>query len=249
MAMALLLGGCLLCSSCRTASCEVFSVEGTAVKMDTLWQAAPDNEMARLLAPYRQKMDSLRHRVVGRAAVSMDRERPEDLLQNLVADVLREAAVMVQPQPADMGLMNIGGLRNVLTQGDVTYETIFEILPFENSLCVLTLTGRNLLLLFENIAARGGEGVSGVTLRISTDGRLLEARVGGQPVEPDRLYTVATIDYLAEGNDGMPALLQAEKRECPPDATLRDLFLRYVERQTAQGKELTSKREGRIVRR
>ena len=64
---------------------------------------------------------------------------PESLLSNLIADVLREAAVEVLGKPADMGLINIGGIRNSLTEGDITTENIYEILPFENSLCVLTM--------------------------------------------------------------------------------------------------------------
>ena len=57
----------------------------------------------------------------------------------------------------------------------------------------------------------------------------------------------ATIDYLADGNDGMTALIRAEKRECPQGATLRSLFMDYVERQTAAGKKITSRMEGRIT--
>ena len=59
--------------------------------------------------------------------------------------------------------------------------------------------------------------------------------------------TVATIDYLADGNGRMDAFLQAEKRECPEDATLRGLFLDYVRKQTAEGKIITSKLDGRIT--
>ena len=65
--------------------------------------------------------------------------------------------------------------------------------------------------LFENIAVRLGEGVSGIQLEISKDGKLLQASIAGKPVEDDRDYTVATIDYLADGNDGMTAFLQADK--------------------------------------
>lgn len=80
-----------------------------------------------------------------------------------------------------MGLVNMGGLRNVLTEGPITCGNIYEILPFENSLCVVTLKGVYLKQLFESIAARGGEGVSGVNLRITKSGKLLGATVAGKP--------------------------------------------------------------------
>lgn len=177
----------------------------------------------------------------------MDKGAPESLLSNLVADVLRNAAGQVLGKPADMGLINMGGLRNVLTEGPITCENIYEILPFENSLCVLTMKGVYLKELFNNIAACHGQGVSGMQLLITKDGKLLEGTVAGYPIEDEQLYTIATIDYLADGNDGMTALPQAEKRECPDGATLRGLFMDYVEQQTTAGKKITSRMEGRIT--
>lgn len=240
------LGAILLLTSCHSTY-QLTKAEGSMQSIDAALDAEPDAEAVALLAPYKAKIDSMMYRVVGTAEMSMDKGAPESLLSNLVADVLREAAVQVLGKPADMGLVNMGGLRNVLTEGPITCENIYEILPFENSLCVLTLKGIYLNNLFENIAARHGEGVSGVKLTISKEGKFLKATVAGKPVEDDKLYTVATIDYLADGNDGMTALPQAEKRECPADATLRGLFMQYVEKQTAQGQKITSRMEGRIT--
>lgn len=240
------MGLLLLLSSCHS-SYRVTSVEGRMHPMDSLLDAAPDADAVALLAPYKAQMDSMMSRVVGTSAISMDKGRPESLLSNLVADVLRESATQVLGKPADMGLVNMGGLRTSLAEGPITCENIYEILPFENSLCVLTLKGSVLKQLFENIALRYGEGVSGVQLDITADGALLRATVAGRPVDDEKLYTVATIDYLADGNDGMTALPQAERRECPAGATLRGLFMDYVERQAAAGKKLTSRMEGRIA--
>lgn len=240
------LSAALLLTSCHT-SYEVVKAEGDRIPMDSTWDAAPDAEAVALLAPYKAKIDSVMYSVVGTAEMSMDRYRPESLLSNLIADVLREAAVGVQGKPADMGLVNVGGIRNVLTEGPITTENIYEILPFENSLCILTMKGSAMKQLFENIAVRGGEGVSGIQLEISNDGKLLQATIGGKPVADEQVYTVATIDYLADGNDGMTAFLQADKRECPEGATLRGLFMDYVKQQTAAGKKITSRMEGRVI--
>lgn len=73
--------------------------------------------------------------------MTMEKGGPESLLSNLVADVLKGAATQVLGKPADMGLMNMGGLRNILSEGEITCGNIYEILPFENSLCVVTLKG------------------------------------------------------------------------------------------------------------
>lgn len=236
----------LMLTSCHSAY-EVTKVEGDRIPIDSTWDAKPDAEALALLAPYKAKVDSIMYHVVGTAAMSMDRYRPESPLSNLVADVLRESAADVLGKSADVGLVNVGGVRNLLTEGPITTENIYEILPFENSLCVLTVKGSVLKMLFENIAAKGGEGVSGIQLKITRDGKLLQGTIDGKPVVDDQLYTVATIDYLADGNDGMIAFPQAENRECPKDATLRGLFMKYVERQTAAGKQIASRIEGRVT--
>ena len=146
-----------------------------------------------------------------------------------------------------MGLVNMGGLRNILPAGDITVGTVYEILPFENSLCVMTMKGTHLKALLTSIASLKGEGVSGIRMEITKDGKLLNAIVGGQPIDDNKLYTVATIDYLADGNGSMEAFLQAEKRVCPEGVTLRGLFLDYVRQQTAAGKKITSALDGRIT--
>lgn len=233
-------------AACRPAR-EVVAVEGGRMAVDSVWDAHPDAEAVALLAPYKAHVDSIMNAVVGKSALSMDRFRPESPLSNLIADVLRQSAARVLDRPADVAVMNIGGIRNSLAEGDITTANVYEILPFENALCVLTLKGSALKQLFANLAARHGEGVSGIRLEITKDGRLLEGTVNGQPVQDDKDYTVATIDYLSEGNDGLTALTLAHDKVCPPHAVLRDLFMEYVKRQAAVGKPLTARTEGRIV--
>ena len=213
----------LLACVCGLVSCraeyEVTKVEGTRVAMDATWDAEPDKDALALLEPYKAGVDSVMGEVKGVAAVSMDRFRPESPLSNLIADVLRQAAASVLGRPADVGLVNVGGIRNVLTEGNITTQNIYEILPFENSLCVLTLGGAD----------------------------LKELWVGGQAIDEGRTYTVGTIDFLAEGNDGMAALTRASQRQCPEGATLRGLFMDYVERETAAGRKIEARIEGRVV--
>ena len=100
----------------------------------------------------------------------------------------------VTGNPADVGVMNMGGIRASLPEGAVTVGTVYEIAPFEHALCVLVMDGENLLCLFRQMAAVYGEGLSGARLVISPEGELKEAVVNGQPVDPKREYTVATID-------------------------------------------------------
>ena len=165
----------------------------------------------------------------------------------LAGSVLQLAFPFLTQTIVDQGI----GHRNLtaLPEGDITYGNIYEITPFENTLCIVTMNGVLLRELFENIAAVHGEGLSGACLEISGDGKLLDATVAGKEIEDSKEYKVATLDYLAEGNDHMTAFAKVGDADklLPEKATVRQLFLNYVNEQTKAGKKIDSKIEGRIT--
>ena len=193
-----ILAGLLTFSSCQSThemaktDYQIAKVEGRMIDIDAKWDTHPDADAVAILKPYKEKIDNMMYEVIGSSEQKMDKGHPESLLSNLVAEVL-----------ADMGLVNMGGLRNILPAGDITVGTVYEILPFENSLCVMKMKGTHLKALLTSIASLKGEGVSGIRMEITKDGKLLNATVGGQPIDDNKLYTVATIDYLADGNGSM----------------------------------------------
>lgn len=244
--ISVLIGVTLMFTSCGSSHYGVTSIKVSRTSINEQFEAVKDPEAVALIAPFKAQLEGTMNSVIGQAAVSMDRNRPEDLLGNLIADVLRQAATRVLPQPAEVGLMNMGGIRNVLSEGNITVGNVFEILPFENALCVVRIKGSQLRKLFAQVAGRGGEAISGARIEISK-GELLSAEVGGQPIDDNRIYTLATIDYLAEGNDGMTALRDVESKQEPENSVLRDVFMDYVKQCTARGEKLTSKLEGRVT--
>ena len=205
--------------------------------------ATPSAEAANIVAPYKASVDSMMAPPLGLSRVAMSPKRPESLLSNWAADVMIEGGTATGLEPADMGLVNIGGLRNNMPEGIVRRGDIMLISPFENYVVVLEMKGKDLLELMRNIAAVKGEGVSSsVRMEISSDGDLLSCTIGGKEIDPNRIYTVATIDYLAEGNDKMYALKKAVK--CHDIGILaRDIMMEYV----IKHRVIDSKIEGRII--
>ena len=112
------LGTVFFLMSCHSAY-EVTKVEGERVAIDSSWDARSDADAQALLAPYKATVDSIMYRVVGTADVSMDRKRPEDLLSNLVADVLRDSAVTAFGKTGEIGLVHIRGLCRVVSEGPI----------------------------------------------------------------------------------------------------------------------------------
>ena len=244
LGMFLVLG---LLTGCST-SYSVMSVEGGREPMTDVYDNhVADQEVSTILSTYKQGLDSIMSPVIGHAARNLNSYRPESPMSNLMSDLLRRSAVKVIGKEADIAVMNIGGIRNSFTEGEITFGNVFEISPFENLFCVLVMNGAVVQELFEQIAAVHGEGLSGANLEISKDGKLLSATIGGQPIDPDKDYTVATIDYLAEGNDKMMAFTKAKSKIIQDDLLLRSLLMEYVEDCHKKGVFIDAKVEGRIV--
>lgn len=205
--------------------------------------AQPDREAMTIMERYKPSVDSVMAPVLGKSLVGMSAGRPESLLSNWAADVMMEFSDFLDGQRADMGLVNMGGLRNNMPKGTIRRSDIILISPFDNRLAILQLRGSDLLGLFQDIAAVRGEGVSReVRLVISGDGQLIDAKLSGQPIDPERIYRIATLDYLAEGNDKMYSLKKAVRVDVS-DLFTRDCMMKSIER----NKTITSAIEGRII--
>ena len=178
-------------------------------------------------------------------------EHPDESAARFIAPYKRvNDSIMGPVESPVLGIYNMGGIRADLTKGDVTYGDVLDIAPFENKICFVTLTGEQMMDLFRQIARRGGEGVSrGTELVITKSGELLSARLHGQEIDPKADYRVATINYLIEGNDGMPALGQGRDIVAPGEASnnTRFLIMNYFREKLACGEVVDSKVEGRII--
>ena len=235
--------------SCAPKHYQLTNVERTRIIVDSRYDQNPDEAAAKFLAPYKRVNDSIMGPIVGQVAHNMHPQRPESDLSNLLADILVWAAKDYNEQPV-LGVYNMGGIRADLTKGDVTYGDVLDVAPFENKICFVTLTGEQLMELFAQIAATGGEGVSkGTELVISQDKKLLSAKLHGQEIDPKADYRVTTINYLLEGNDKMTAFRKGTNKVAPEEASnnTRFLIMNYFRDKSAKGEVVDSKVEGRIV--
>jgi 2',3'-cyclic-nucleotide 2'-phosphodiesterase (5'-nucleotidase family) len=227
---------------------QVVSIERSRILVDNRYDRQHDAEAAAFLAPFKHQVDSVMGPVMGRSARYMQAQRPEGTLSNLLADIMVWGAKDYNEQP-DFGVYNMGGVRADLPKGIVTYGNILDIAPFENKIAFGTLSGAEVLELFAEMAASGGEGVShAVRLVISKDGKLVSATLNGEPVDPARDYRFATIDYLLGGTDKMEAFKRGTDINSPKDASnnTRFIIMNYFREMTKQGREVDSNIEGRV---
>lgn len=239
--------GVFLLLSCKSHY-VLKTVERTRIIVDSRYDQNPDAEAASFLAPFKHVNDSVMGPVMGVIAHNMHAERPESNLSNLLADILVWAAKNYNEAPV-LGVYNMGGIRADLIKGEVTYGDILDVAPFENKICFVTLSGVQLMELFTQIAATGGEGVShGTELVITKDRKLVSARLHGKEIDANASYRVTTINYLLEGNDKMMAFRKGTDIVAP-DAdsnNTRFLIMDYFKEKHAKGEIVDTKVEGRI---
>lgn len=163
---------------------------------------AEDQTVATTVAQYNDKIEKQMAVVIGNAPKGLSTEGKyvrDCELGNWAADMMRARG------QADIGAMNSGGLRAALQPGDVTVGEIYTIFPFDNAVVTVDLDGQTLQEILDKAAGTPGRNgtlqYSGVTFRVE-QGRAVDVMVNGQPLDLKKSYKLATIDYIAQGNDG-----------------------------------------------
>lgn len=227
----------------------VKSIECSKLHPESLQLEGYGQSMEEFVSPYRTELEATMQQKLGYAPETMDKGRPQGLLGNFTADALRYMGELKGGKAVDVAIMNNGGLRSTINRGDVTLGDIYSVYPFENTLTLIDLKGEDLDKLVRSLAGRGLEALSGLEVTLGQDGDKTVARkilVGGKKIQPNHIYRIATIDYLAEGNGGMMALTRGTIENT--GILLRDMMTEYVTILTREGKLIESQLDKRVVK-
>ncbi|AKD03373.1 5'-nucleotidase [Pontibacter korlensis] len=205
----------------------------------------PDTQMEAQIAPYREEVTVKMSEVVGTAPVALSKGDYESPLGNFVVDLQLAQAEPLYGKPIDLSLTTNGGLRMPLPEGDITTGHVFELMPFENELVVLTLRGETVKQLFDYAAERKNAPIGNASYTVS-GGKATDIKINGKPFDPSQTYTLVTSDYLAGGGDDLKMLKDAEKTE-KVGMLLRDAILQQIRQLTAAGKPVTAQSGKRVT--
>ena len=208
---------------------------------------SPSAQVARALLAVQPHMAPLKQ-VVGHSARMMMnlRDNPDLPLGNLFADVLRAYGSKYFGVPMDFAITNFGGIRVPMPEGAITLEDISSMFPFKNYLCYCKIRGSQLTKQFEQLAGtKAFQATSGATVRVKAH-KLESVLVGGEPIDPERIYNVATIDFLLDGGDNLRIGALSEDVKLT-HVLLKEVMLDYVEGMEAQGKIIDAASDGRVI--
>lgn len=218
------------------------SLAQTDVPVDSTITADPEVEA--MIKPYRQQVVAKMSEVIGTAPVELRKADYESPLGNFVTDLMLEQTNKIMDTPVDMAQTTNGGLRVPLPAGEINVGNVFELMPFENEVIVLTLDGPTTKELFDFAAKTGISPIANATYTVK-DGQATDIKIGGKPLDLSRTYTVVTSDYLANGGDNMVMFKKALKSE-KVGMMMRDMILKHIKEQTAAGKPIVADTARRV---
>ncbi|HEU4930710.1 MAG TPA: 5'-nucleotidase C-terminal domain-containing protein [Pyrinomonadaceae bacterium] len=213
-----------------------------------------DPEVLKIIAPYSEKVREL-SKVIGRLEGGLSKTGVGGgTLGNFVTDAIRAQGRAKLGKPIVLAMVNNGGLRkNEIGAGELRASDIFELLPFENALVAIDVTGVQLAEILR-VVTRDAQ--SGARIQFKWNERdrpeyisakLVDENGKEYEIDPNQTYTILTIDYLMRLNSGAYMLLQETKNARPLNLTLRDAVINYIKSETAAGRPVRSVVDNRFV--
>jgi 2',3'-cyclic-nucleotide 2'-phosphodiesterase (5'-nucleotidase family) len=235
-----------------TANPPKTSTRSTRIGVD---ESLPnDADVEKIIAPYSEKVSEL-SKVIGRLEGGLTKTGVgAGSLGQFVTNGMRAQATAKLGKPVVLSIVNGGGLRkNEISAGEVRASDIFELLPFENALVAVDVTGAQLSRLLQ-IVPRDAQAGARIHFKWNDQsrpefisGKLVDENGKEQEIDPEKIYTIVTIDYLLRLGGGAYAILQEAKGTTPLNITLRDSIIDYVKSETAAGRAIRGTVDDRWV--
>lgn len=230
------------CSENRAKSGDPSNFKYTweTVYMDSTWNDIKNPAATEVIAKYSNLLAPLQE-IIGYSEGEYGSDSPESPLSNFIADMLRECAEKFTGEKVDLSMLNFGGIRTSLPKGAVRVYDIYSILPFDNRLVVLDIRGSQLRKLIEKYAKRGKtEAFSNVELVIDNF-KLTKANIDGKPLDDNKLYKFASIDFLLDTEGG---LRPYSENVTGSNIFIRDAVVNYIREMKGN---ILLKKDGRVT--
>ena len=193
--------------SCKSKS-YLYKIEGDRITISDSLQA--DGSIEAYIQPYREHVNKNLDSVIAYSVNTYSKSHGElnTAIGNFLADMVYEQSNPIfkkrTGKDIDFVLINHGGIRAIISKGNVTTRTAFEVMPFENAIVVAELKGIYVKELFDYLAAeKRAHPISKLKLVLDKDAEIASAAIKGLPFDIDKTYYVATNDYLYNGGDRM----------------------------------------------
>jgi len=186
---------------------KVTNEQGEKQRVHITKEIVEDPELKALLTPFQEKGQDQLQQKIGSLDAKLEGDRDVVRFKPTNLGYLIALAQM-EKVGADLAVMNSGGIRDSIAQGDITYKDVLKVQPFANVTSFVELNGKELLDYLKIVAEKPVDSgafahFAGVNLTV-TNGKLVSATVKGEPIDTAKIYRMALNSYIASGGDKYP---------------------------------------------
>lgn len=190
--------------SCKQEKRDLSKIEGKQIQIDSTLKAV--DSISAFVQPFKSRINQVLDSTLAYAPSSLllDDGTRNTSMGNLMADIiLTEVAPLFKSKTGkeiDFAVLNRGGIRSIISAGNVSARNAYEVMPFENYISIVELDGtatRELITFL--ITATRSHPIAGMQIIMGKNGGLESVTINGKPFDENRNYFVATSDYLVQG--------------------------------------------------
>ena len=183
-------------------------IDKKQIKIDSFYSA--DSKIQSFIKPYKKTVQDSLSKVLCYSLKSHSKSDSElnSAIGNMIADAVFEIASPLFKKNyninADFVLLNFGGIRSELPSGEITIETAYKIMPFENTVVLAKMKSQVIKEMINYLISEPkAHPISGMKIEISRENELKKFKIQNKPLIANRDYFVLTSDYLVNGGDNM----------------------------------------------
>jgi 2',3'-cyclic-nucleotide 2'-phosphodiesterase (5'-nucleotidase family) len=228
-----ILSFCFVIVACETESNQ----QNRGHNIEINQQILSDSSIVKYYQPFKKNLEeSLINTPISYSSETYKKNDGElnSTLSNLFADATYEMSNPVfnkmSGKNIDIVLLNNGGIRSIISKGNISEKTAFELMPFENSIVVLELSGLSIIKMIDYLRkVKLQHPISGLQITLNNDYSVNVVKINGVSIENEKKYYVATTDYLLEGGDKMYFLAETTKTT-DINYKMRDILIDYFKK-------------------
>ena len=173
-----------------------------------------DSSVIKIIFPYKINLDKEMNKIISYTKNELSKGQPESSLGNFICDL----SLIKADGQADFCVFNNGGLRDIISKGNIKVKNIYQVMPFENELVIIDLNTEEYYTLLNYIVRRGGEPIGGCEVIQKNDTIISK-------LNNNNKIRVLTSDYLANGGDNMDFFIGKNQKKL--GVKLRDAIIEY----------------------
>jgi 5'-nucleotidase/UDP-sugar diphosphatase len=188
---------------------KVEKADGSSERVYYTQAIAEDPGMMKLLTPFQEKGQAQLGVKIGSVNGKLEGDRSKvRFVQTNLARVL--LAAQIERANADFAVMSGGGVRDSIEAGDITYKNVLKVQPFGNTLVYADMKGSEIeqyLAVVANMKVDSGAYAQFANVSLVADGKgVSNVKINGEPLQADKTYRLATLNFNALGGDGYPKI-------------------------------------------